>query len=453
MGIREKLAEMEQAQAPKMGIRQALSAVEPEPEVAGRPSLPEGMIPLPIEAAMTGAEMRVADNVLGLPDAVGSLGNFITQKADQLRDKALGAEPDEYRPFGQPIKDFAAEQGLTAENILANVYSGSGLFADPEEEKKRLAMLQEQFPGMFSFGEFGGDVATLAGGRGRAKSRLPAGGRSGGVFDKAIDDYITRKLPKGDAVEGFSAQTKDILDSEFFRTSMRGAGRSLETGLEAELLSMLQGNDPGEILGVAMGAQMVSSLSLSTAAGASEIPVKLFGAKDMSKLSKGAIGVGIQSWIFGNMLQVIGQTQDEAAESSYDKVLAGFALAAVFGLPGKRPKDDGVLHNFPMAADAVLTMPRVAGIKFVENLAAAPEEVKQLNTAIAEAPERFSDADLEKYGNTIRNGGEDLSEVGTALYKKYFGDQSPDTPMPLLMVPEKGQKQALKPAIFDGYLH
>lgn len=448
MSIRERLAEEreKQAGAPRTGFREHLrasrDAVEPEqPPVSSRPSLPEGMIPMGIEAAMTGAEHQLLSNALSLPDMALSLGNFITQKGDEVRDRLLGAEPDPYRSLGQPVREGMDAVGLTPDKILSQVYSGLGLFGDPAEEESRLQRLKEEYPNWFGAGELGGDVSSLLlGGRGRMKRSLPAGERAGGVFDKAINDYITRKLP-ADGAEGFGPQVRQIMDSELFRHSMRGAGRSLETGIEAEFLNMLHGGDPGEMLGIGMAAQLVSSASLTTAAGMSELPVRLFGAKDMSKLTKGAIGVGLQSWIFGNMLQVVGQTQDEAAETSYDKVLAGFALAATLGLPGKRPKDDGVLKNFPLMADAVLAVPRATGISFVESLRNASEEVQKLNTMMAESPEIFSEKDRKKYESIIMAGGKGLEEFGQSAYSKHFGSEDPALPPAVLEVPVSPKKR------------
>lgn len=441
MSIRDRLAQAreESAGAPRTGLREHLRASRAQPEepaepIGSRPSLPDGMVPMGLEAAMTGAEHQLLDNALGLPDALLSLGNFAAQKGDEIRDRLLGVEPDQYRPFGQPVKEGLESIGLTPDKLLAEVYSGAGLFGDPDEEEQRLSRLKEEYPNWFGGGEIGGDVFSLLTGRGRMKRSLPAGERAGGVFDKAINDYITRKLP-ADGAEGFAPQVRQIMDSELFRHSMRGAGRSFETGIEAEFLNMLHGGDPGEMMGIGMAAQLVSSASLTTAAGMSELPVRLFGAKDMGKMTKGAIGVGLQSWIFGNMLQVLGQTQDEAAETSYDKVLAGFALAATVGLPGKRPKDDGVLKNFPLMADAVLAVPRAAGVNFVESLRDASEEVQKLNTMMAESPEMFSEKDREKYQSIIMAGGKGLEEFGQKAYSKYFGAEDPELPPVLLEVP------------------
>lgn len=419
-------------------MAQATMEQPDEEPIASRPSLPSGLVPMPVEAFGTSLEKRAIDNLLGLPDSVLALGNFLSQKADAARDTVLGVEPDEFRSFGQPIKDAALEAGVTPENILASVYSGGGLFSSVGEELERINRLEAEYPGASGAGAIGGDVMTLMGGRGRVKARRALDKKSGGLFDKSIDDYINKITPGGEKLEGLSAQARDFLQHDLFKQSMRGAGRSLETGLEAEFLNMLHGGDPGELLGAAMAAQFVSSVSLTTAAGASEIPVKLLGAKDMGKMTKGAIGVGIQSWILGNMLQVLGQTQDQAAETSYDKVLAGFMLAAAFGLPGKRPKDDGVLSNFPVAADAVLTVPRTIGINTLETLMGAPEEVHKVVEAMATDPESFTPEQQGIWSKALSTG-EGVVEAGINLFNQRWGDEplAMETPPEVLVVPKK----------------
>lgn len=298
--------------------------------------------------------------------------------------------------------------------------------------------LASEHPVLSGVGGLAGDAATLATGR------LPRGRAvSGGMFDNVISDALntfSRSMTSQQSV-GVKKQIQEIVDSEAFRDLARGAGRAAETGVEGAALAILQGGDPVETAAFSAGMQGVSSGALAWAAATGEAPaqgLKHLGFSKGGPLTKGLIGLGINATIMGVLFNVLGDNPDAAESAAYDKVAYALLAGLVLGLPGKRPKAEGVLKNFPNMADAVLTVPRTAMINIAQQLAEDPVASKVMQVA-SQTPQFFSEAQAKDMMTWIEEGT--FVEKARELYES---DESfaelVDTPATLRGVPVKKRR-------------
>ena len=201
---------------------------------------------------------------------------------------------------------------------------------------------------------------------------------------------------------GMAKQTKEIVDSQAFKDLARAAGRSVETGLEGAALAMVQDGDPVETFALAAGGQLASSGALKFADGMITMPLRLFGKSQLGPIEKKLVGVGVQGAILGTLFKLFQQNPDVAEETAFDKLTYGILIGAALGLPGKRPKADGLLENFPTLADAILTVPRAGMIKAAQSM--AEDENSRLVAAAMTQPERFSQKHVEQFQKAVESG-------------------------------------------------
>lgn len=220
-----------------------------------------------------------------------------------------------------------------------------------ERQTEFLDTLREENPIAATVGEVGADAALLVAGR------LP--------IAKGIQ-RIEKRLAnpsKLDLPPGLSRVIDDALKSKSMRKLARGAGRSVETGLEAAVVSALGDGDPVSASFFAAGAQAGGSLGLSASkALLSGGPLKI-GAK-LSIAAAGTFGLiqGIKSITPGGDDSVIA-----SAESAFNKVALVLALGMVSGIVGAgRGRSSQLAENLPKTVDAIASSLRgisLSGIK------------------------------------------------------------------------------------------
>lgn len=361
------------------------------------------------DAAANAAFSRVYENVAGIPDLIlrGAVGDTPTtgvglarRGVHEIRKLLPGNDDLPAKPpriiEGMPIRDRlpSGEEAVAGLNSLI-------LGRDQEEELQRVRDVAEQNPIATLMGQLGGDAATLFGLRVPLKA-----GRTGGVLDAPIERGLKAFSTKTGARAGQTGvlrQVTDVLEDERFQHLMRGAGRTMETGAETALLEMLSGNDPAEAAGLAMAGQALSSGALTIGKGTVELPFRIFGSGQLSNFSKATIGLAMQGALITSMFQFLQANPDAAAETAYDKLTAGALLAMTLGLPGKRPKEDGLLKNFPALADAILTVPRTAMIDAARYMAEDPV-VGDVVAAAVESPKAFGQSTVEEINQALREG-------------------------------------------------
>lgn len=415
------------------GVQSTFTPISP---ATGR-GVETGILPAPVltgpgraGAFVQGGAERLINNVLGLPEFAAKLSR------DTILPVLFGDLPDPQR----------------SPNVL-NLPSGrevlSGLdvaLTGTTEEKAAAdrAARESAHPGSFAAGEFGGDVATLAAGR------LPRTG-PGGLLDQSVQRALsTFSRRMGPASKGLKAAAKDIAQNPTFQDIARGVGRSAETGLEGMALSILQDGDPLETGALAAGAQLVSSASLTGAKAGFELPFKLLAGKPTG-LSKAALGIGVNAFLATQLINlaqnIVPGGEDspiEAQETAYEKILIGALAGMVIGLPGKRPKADGLLDRFPSVADAILTAPRTGVIKLAQAMAEDPD-AERLVVTMGSTPEAFPEGQVKKLNKAVADG--DISDVLVDILADERVAAVLEAPLPQLRdVPLKVTAEDGKPA-------
>lgn len=316
-------------------------------------------------AFMLGGAEQIASNLANIPAAL----------LEQIGTGLLGAPPN--------VERMAQEAGVVSpQQAASNVadmirppdrpLAAAAEFLGVPEAEAFSEELAAQNPIADLSGSLGGDVATILAGKKPLQNIIDKlSGRektTGGMFDEIIDSILDRGSKTASAAAGrtgVAREVQEVLDAEWFRHLARGAGRAGETGLEAAFLSGLEGeSDPATVAGIAAGSQALSSFALWSGAQAVDLPFDLMGAekpKSMGgKITRNGLALTVAGGILGSWLNLFGMSPDQADEAAFDKLGFGVLSAMAYGLQGKRPVPDGLLKNFPDAAEAVLTVPRTA---------------------------------------------------------------------------------------------
>lgn len=227
------------------------------------------------------------NNVLAAPSASGDLlaaaaagarTNMPTNLAAPLIDKLLGVERD--RPtfrekFAEEREKFPASAlraipRLTTTDIDAGILSIPSLMPGGETPQEAMARnrekldeeefsMREAHPTAAMVGDVSGDIASMF------------LARRGTGINKLAQRFETR-MGARESAQAATSLIEDlgsVLKGPSFRALARGAGRSLETGVEAAVLDIVKDPDadPLETAALAAGAQLVGSGALGSAQG------------------------------------------------------------------------------------------------------------------------------------------------------------------------------------------
>lgn len=292
------------------------------------------------------AARGLVNNVLAAPSASGDLlaaGSAVAQHfnpasalwrvVDRLRGKPESERPTFRERFAEEKEKFPANilrrfPRPTTTDITAAVQSIPSLIPGGETpgqafERNVEKLDEEEFamraahPVAAGAGDVAGDVASLF------LARRGTG----------VDNLIRRAEAKMGARESAQVATtlaedlSKVITSPKFRTLARGANRSVEAGIEAAALDIINDKnaDPVEIAAVAAGGQMVGSGALAAAQGLLSGGPMRAGAK-MTVLAASTLGLlqVLKSATPGGEDRIL-----ESIESAYNKVT--FALAAGVG--------------------------------------------------------------------------------------------------------------------------
>jgi hypothetical protein len=372
------------------------------------------------DGILQGGAEGLLDNVMGIPEFVARGGRGM----NNLALNAMGYPMKPIPPEGLLGMPTGREAAAGIDTALGNVGLGGLLDVSPnfDENMARRNQVQSDAPVGQMAGGLLGDAASIATGR------MPImNGRSGGMFDQAINDNINRVvvgLNKDGRSVGVQKFLKDISDSELFRNSARGFGRAGETGIEGLVLSAIQGGDPIEAAALAAGAQLGGSFINSVIDHSFDIgpevtdgtvgrPKTLFGKTVVLTgyaSAMAAINYGMQQ------LTPEQNSMAMATESGYNKLLAMLLGGATLGIAGMRTKDDGVLNAFPKFADFVTSIPRTAVTSFIADLSKDDSSLAQSTLdRIQQAPNAFTEAQIDQLTKGFEGG--DFSERVNRLYE------------------------------------
>jgi hypothetical protein len=210
------------------------------------------------------------------------------------------------------------EAGIQAIPALmpGGVSPGEAFARERAEDDAEVAAMREAHPEAASIGDIGGDVASLFLGR-----KAPG-------IDSMIQRSETRLAGKAGvhAAKSLLDDLESTIKSAPMQKLARGAGRSVEAGVEAAVLDIAKDPDadPLEIAAIAAGGQMVGSGAIGAVQGITSGGLTQAGLK-MSLLAASSFGLiqVMKSAAPGGQDRIL-----ESIETGYDKVALALGLGA-----------------------------------------------------------------------------------------------------------------------------
>lgn len=187
------------------------------------------------------------------------------------------------------------------------------------------------------------------------------------------------------------------------------AGRSLEGGIEAATLAMLQEGDPIQSAAYAGASQMAGLAGLKIG------EVSGFGDLLQGKIIKGGAKLGATAFAVGSVIQFLKSASPggkdfilQSIEAGYDKIPLSLTLGALSAMSGAgRLRGGGIpiaKAEMPgVLMDAMSTLPRGVTISLI-NDALADESVERTLTTLTTDPNSFSEAQIKQLSRALEDG-------------------------------------------------
>lgn len=365
----------------------------------------------PMRAFAGSAGSQFANNALALPRGIGNLLAGAAAGGSGVAAKIRG-EPAEFgRRFEEeqgkfPAAALRAIPAPTVQGMAAAIQSAPSLMPGGESPgdayaRNRAAIDAEDLasaarhPVATSLGEIAGDVSSIMAGR------LPFA-RGLGKLEKALAGEAPQ-LFFGAAAPAARSNLGYVLDktvaSPAMRRLARGAGRSLETGVEAAVLDTMKGDDPLETAYMAAVGQ----------AGAS-------GAIELGKLVWRHPSLAMAGLAAASTIQVMKEATPggrdrilESIESGFAKVTWSLAASVAAGaVGGGRLRGGEFAERFPKLADAISTLPRAGVLSMAQEWAKADpptqEKMEMLTAKLASDPGYFGPNVARRLERAVKNG-------------------------------------------------
>lgn len=365
----------------------------------------------PLQAGLRKAATEYSNMALAFPRGIGNLIAGGAAGASAIAAKMRG-EPAE---FGER---FAEEQGKlpasalraipapTVQGMAAGIRSipalvpGGESFGDAFARNREAITAEEEalaaaHPVATAIGGVGGDVAAIISGR------LPFARRIGEA-EKALAGGAPQ-LYFGAAAPAAQSNLGYVLDKTVLSPAMRrlarGAGRSVEAGLEAAVLDTMKGDDPLE-------TAYMAAIGQAGASGAIEL-----GKTVWRHPSLAMAGLAMAS-TFQIMKEATPGGRDrilESVESGFQKVTWTLAASVAAGaVGGGRLRGTEFAQRFPKLADSISTIPRAAVISMAQEWTkASPEEQSQMEmvaSRLASDPGYFGPNVARRLDRAAKNG-------------------------------------------------
>jgi hypothetical protein len=359
-----------------------------------------------------------ANNALALPQATGNLLAGAATIPAAIAGKARGEPFDFANRFReqqdlQPAALLRAIPAPTVQGLAAAARSIPSLLPGGETPREAYAnnratiaeedeRVRQEHPFATGAGEVAGDVATLITGRAPIASLV-----------RRAEERLTRKGPEiffGGTVPAIEPGIRRTIDralkAETTRRLARGAGRSVETGLEAAILETVKGDnpDPLQAAALAAGGQVAGSAFLEGGRGL------LSGG-----LLKGGGKVALAAGSIAGMWQLVKSATPggrdrilESIEHGFDSVAFSVMLGAVASVAGApRYRDGKLAEELPRIVDGLASVPRGATLSLLTDFANADESEQQrfervLNNLARDPDFRGRDAQERKIVARIR---------------------------------------------------
>lgn len=349
------------------------------------------------------------NSIFAAPDAMADL--FMQTAAGMGGPAAAAMAPDV--PLPRPT---IGEIGAGTRALF-----GPGTFTEDfgremaEQDVMRMNTERES-PVASQFAPLAGDALALATGRIPFLNKLDKFEDVIMTINKPDMFFSTAQVAKAPTTVR-SAVSDAITKSPKIRKMLRGLGRATEAGLEATILDIVNGNDPGETFGYAAGTQLASSALL-------EGGKSIFSGPASAKATKltATLFVGAALWQQLQLATPIDDNFLEAINASGEKILLGLAFGAAAGLAGGgrlRGNTDDMSRTAQTVIDSITTVPRGTLIGMIRQLNDAPPEQQQAATDLLQLmtinPEAFTAGEMSRISSAMEKGT--LPDTATVMMR------------------------------------
>lgn len=375
---------------------------------------PRGPVSQPthwLEAMGRSMNNRFLDNLLGGVEfsaevmagaSTRNIARYMTERTRGNRPRLL---PDLDLPGSNEVNAAIATGGDLLDSS-GGMRLRENYRANLQEEQARTDELRERHSIASDAGDILGDVMTL--GLGRAP------------FAKWRGRTPPKRFQFNPLPTEAGRVTTNVLNSRAVRSLARGAGKSLETGLEGLTLSIVQDGDPLETAAYAAGGQAAGNLLLTTSKAATLGQKGVFGK---------ALGTATTAAVLTGFVRLAQEKIPGVEGNIYDAMDVSFktiSLAVLAGMAGtmvgaKRWTSD----TAPFIADSIATMPRGAVLSMLKDWQASDqkqqETVEKVLETLAQDPEYFG-----PLGGTLTRSmrnGTIVQEVEKMMRRKDFREK------------------------------
>jgi len=222
-----------------------------------------------------------------------------------------------------------------------------------------------------------------------------------------------------------------VKQSKTLRNLMRGTGRSVEAGLEATVLDIINNGTPGETFGYAAGLQLANSGVLQGAK-------TLAGGSKLTKLNKMTVALVLGATAVSQFQNITPLEDDfgHALTESSRHITVGLAIGALSGLVGGgrfRGSTKDMSKQAQSALDMITSVPRttVTGMvrQWNESSPEGQEAMQALMNGVAMNPTALNDRELARISSSIEKGTfEDTATVmmrDNRLTERLFSEPDP----------------------------
>lgn len=354
---------------------------------------------------------QFADAVLGIPDALittaanipappGFPGSVQTPEGGirgvSLFETITGRQAP---AVGEDVLPIPSAEEIRA-GISAAVPSTGPLDVQQRFELARAEQEQrkQEFPISTVAGQVAGDVATIATGRApfvTSVARRQAAG-PGTVVARFVGPGAERAI-------------REAFKSKGVASLARGAGRSVEAGLEGATIAILQDGDPLEVAAYSAGGQAGGSALLKIGATKGG----LLGVAGAATAATAAIQMAKTLTPGGNNFIL------PSVEEAFEKVTFALAAGALAGAAGAGRLRGRRFEDFPKFMDGLTTIPRASLISLVNDTTKDTDgRMEATMKTLAEDPEFFTPNERQQLNRALKSDKISLLDTINRMSKR-----------------------------------
>lgn len=367
---------------------------------------------------------RAANNILGIPDAVvtgfanmPSPVNLLAPLAPpgtEFRDRRMSVNaPTLFEDITGNKPPQMGESVLpvpTARDIRATadvIETGKPFGEAKKAQIQREQTLAKEAPTGVTLGNLAADGVSILMGR-KPFVRAAAKRRVEKRIIERLDPTSGVAKHLKQAREQLHAVPRDIqskvirnlkkpFKTEAFKKLSRGAGKAAEAGFEGAFLSMLHRGDPFETAVYSAAAQAGGSTFLSL------LPKSKTGLGTAASIGAAALAYTVYLQTFKSAAPGGKNRILESIESGFEHVTIAMALGLAVGIAGGgRLPRGSTWEDFPVAVDAVTTIPRGMVISMIEQ-AINDNRIEPVLKKLSEEPNYFGPQASRKLQRSMRD--------------------------------------------------